>query len=277
MSFIETVKSAIYDPDFYENIKKRKLSTTLKYFFLLILALTTINTIILAYELGVKAPQEIRDSVYQGVSSFPADLEVNIDEGQVTTTAQEPFFVPMPKQETEEYKGMNNLLVIDTKTPYSSTQFNQYKTLMWLTKDSLFYANREFDNRSVSLTDVENIKINKQFVQDLAGKINPWLNFVGPVLIILTFIGLYLGFTFNLIYFLLLAVLVFFLSKIFKWGLGYSASYKTAVYASTLAFIVDLTLFNTGLYTGFFGFPFLFTLTTLCVVTINLQNFERKG
>lgn len=272
MGFFRTIRSSIYNPEFYSKINASSLGSALKYFFLLILSLTVVNTLILSYELGVKVPQEIRIALAQSVNSFPRDLEVNIDEGQVTTNAQEPFFVPIPQFEEElARENLNNLLVIDTKTPFSSSQFNQYKTLFWLTRDSLFYANREFDQRSVDLSKVENIKINRAFVEDLSQKLSPWLNWVGPVLILAASIGIFIGFTFKLVYFLILGVLIFFLSSIFKWGLNYSASYKTAIYASTLSLIVDLILFNTGIYTGFYGFPFLFTLTSLCISTINFQ------
>jgi len=278
MGFFKKIKSSVFDPHFYAQIKHQGLWAALKYFFLFILLLVSINTVLLAYDLGVKIPQEIKNFINESVNSYPSDLEVNIDEGQVSTNAQEPFFVPLPGGGIDGgSSAVNNLLVIDTQTPFSSTQFDQYKTVFWLTKDSLFYANREYDQRSIALKDVDNFTINKAFVQSLTNTISPWLTLVGPGLIILTVIGLFLSYTFNLIYFLLLAVLIFFLSAIFKWGLNYSTSYKTAIYSSTLAFIIDLILFNTGIYTGFFGFPFLFTLIALCITTINLQNLNQKS
>lgn len=278
MGFFNKIKSSVFDPDFYSKIKHQSLASALKYFFLFILLLSTVNIVIIAYELGVKIPGEIKLSVNNAVSSFPPDLEVSLDDGQVTTNAPEPYFIPFPEMDKETgYSGLNNILVIDTKTPFTSAQFDQYKTIAWLTKDSLFYQNREFDQRSLDLSKFDDISINKAFVRDLVNKITPWLNYLGPVLILFTFIGMFIGFSFSLIYFLFLAVLIFFLSSIFKWGLNYSASYKTAIYASTLAFILDLILLYTGSFTGFYGFPFLFTLTALCIATINLQNFDKKS
>lgn len=278
MGFFKTLRSSIFNPEFYSGIPKSSLSSSLKYFFLLILILTLVNILALSYELGVKVPQETINFVNQSISSFPQDLEVDIDEGRVTTNAPEPYFVPFPETDTQSFgDSIHNILVIDTKTPYSATQFNQYKTLVWLTEDSLFYQSREFDQRSIDLSKVENIKINRQFVEGLVNTVSPWFKLIGPLLIVLVFIGLFLGLTFKLVYFLILAVLIFFLSSIFKWGLNYSASYKTAIYASTLSLVVDLILFNTGVYTGFYGFPFLFTLTSLCIATINLQNTDKRG
>lgn len=277
MGFLKNIRSSFYNPGFYAEIKNQSLGKSLKYFFGLISLLTLINVLILSYELGVKVPREIKDFINQTVNSIPQDLEVIIDNGQVSTNSQEPLFIPFPQFEKEiREDSLNNLLVIDTKTPFSATQFDQYKTLLWLTKDSLFYQNEELDQRSLNLSKFDNIAINRNSIEGWVGKINPWLKFVGPGLILVVFTGLYIGFTFNLLYFLFLAVLIFFLSSIFKWGLNYSSSYKVAIYSSTLSFLIDLVLFNTGIYTGFFGFPFLFTLTSLCIATINLQNFDKK-
>lgn len=277
MGFLKTLRSSIYNPEFYSGLKNQSFASSLKYFFTLILVLAALNTLILSYELAVKVPGEVKNFVSQSVNSFPADLKVDIDEGQVTTNVTEPFFIPFPQfKEDVNRENLNNILVIDTKTAFSASQFNQYKTLFWLTRDSLFYQNREFDQRSIDLSKVENFKINRAFVLDLVGKINPWLNWIGPFLILAVFIGLFLGLSFKLVYFLFLAVLIYFLSSIFKWGLNYSASYKSAIYASTLSLFVDLILFNTGIYTGFYGFPFLFTLTSLCIATINLQNSDKS-
>lgn len=277
MGFFQTIKSSIYSPEFYSKIKDKSLGSILKYFFLLILLLAILNTLILSYELTVKIPGEVKNFIVQTINAFPPDLVVEIDKGHVTTNAQEPFFIPFPSFEGDMGRqNLNNVLVIDTKTPFSSAQFNQYKTLFWLTKDSFFYENREFDTRSIDLSNVDNIKIDYNFVQDLTSKIYPWLNVIGPILIFAVLLGLFIGFSFKLIYFFILAVLIFFLSSIFKWGLNYYTSYKTVVYASTLGLFVDFILFNTGAYTGFYGFPLLFTLTSLCVATVNLQNYDKR-
>ncbi len=277
MSFLQTIKSSVFNPEFYSKIKDQSFGSVLKYFFLLILVLTFINSLLLSYEIIITVPGEIRKFVNGTLNSFPADLEVSIDNGQVSTNTNEPFFVPLPSFGSGEQSKLNNILVIDTKTPYSATQLNQYKTLSWLTRDSLFYQSREFDQRSIDLSKVENFTIDRQFVLNIVNKINPWLNFVGPLLLLLIFLGLFLGSGFILIYFLFLAVFIYFLSSIFKWGLSYSASYKTAVYASTLGLIIDIILLNTAPYTGFSGFPFLFTLVSLCIATINLQNVIKKS
>lgn len=276
MSFFGKLKSSIYDPDFYQGVKKIGLGSSVGYFFLFILILTLVNTLVLFYDLTVRVPKEIENAIIETIDSYPPELEVSVTQGKVSTNAQEPFFVPFPNGESQiNQESLNNILVIDTQTPYSAAQFDQYKTMFWLTQDTLFYRDdNRFEQRSIDLTEAPNLTINKDFINGWVDKINPWFKFIGPTLLVISFIGMFIGFSFSLIYFLFLAVLIFFLSSIFKWGLNYSASYKTAVFSSTLSFILDLVLFNTGFYTGFFGFPFLFTLTSLCVATVNFQNHK---
>lgn len=273
MRFFRTIKSSVYDPEFYKNLSKKGLGSSIGYFFLIAIFLTIINSLVLARDLLVTAPQELRKAITEAVNSYPSDLVVEINDGKVSTNAPEPFFVPFPDGETESTgQNINNLLVIDTKTAYSAAQFEQYKTLIWVTQDTVFYQdNNEFSQRSIDLSKVGHFKVDRDSVNSWVETINPYLRFVGPMLLAIVGVGMFIGFSFNLVYFLFLAVLIFFLSSIFKWGLKYGDSYKTAIYSSTLAFFVDLVIFNTGFYTGFFGFPFLFTLISLCVTTINFQ------
>ena len=273
MGFFNTLKSAVYDPEFYKRIPKIGLGSAIGYFFLLALIFTVLNAVFLSNDLLRKAPEELKKAISEATSSYPEDLVVELNQGRVSTNTREPFFVPFPEGETEvDGEDINNLLVIDTTTPYSAAQFEQYKTLIWVTQDSVFYRDsNEFQQRSIDLSEMENIKVDKDFINYWVGQVNPWLVYVGPGLLLIVTLGMFIGFAFNLVYFLFLAVFIFFLSSIFKWGLGYGDAYKTAIYSSTLAFIVDMVIFNTGIYTGFFGFPFLFTLISLCVTTINLQ------
>ncbi len=279
MGFLKTIRSSIYDPEFYKNISKRGLGSSIGYFFLIALLLTIINGLVLANGLLVAAPKELTKAISDTVNAYPADLVVEIKDGKVSTNTEEPLFVPFPEGGTEvEGKTINNLLVLDTKTPYSASQFEQYKTLIWVTEDTIFYQdNNEFSQRSIDLSEVKNFKVDRGTINYWVQVINPYLKFVGPTLLAIVILGMFIGFSFNLVYFLFLAVLIFFLSSIFKWGLKYGDSYKTAIYSSSLAFFVDLIIFNTGLYTGFFGFPFLFTLISLCVTTVNLQNNNSKS
>lgn len=279
MDFFKTLKSSVYDPQFYRNISKRGLSSSIGYFLLVALLLTIVNGLLLANDLLVTAPRELAKGITDAVNAYPANLVVEINNGKVSTNAEEPLFVPFPEGGTEiDGKNINNFVVVDTKTAYSSAQFEQYKTLVWVTEDTIFYQDsNEFSQRSIDLSEVNNFKLDRETINYWVEVINPYLKFVGPTLLAVVVLGMFIGFSFNLVYFLFLAILIFFLSSIFKWGLKYGDSYKTAIHSSTLAFFIDLAIFNSGFYTGFFGFPLLFTLISLCVATINLQNTVSKS
>ncbi len=277
MNFLQTIKSSVYNPQFYESLKKKSLGSTIKYFFLLILIVTLLNVLLLSYSLLVQIPQDLKVFINQAVTSYPSDLVVEINNGIVSTNAEEPFFVPFPATDQEASEGYNNLIVIDTKTPYSAAQFTQYKTVGWLTRDSFFYqSNNNNEQRSMALTEIGNFILNKDLVNEWVSKASPWLNAVGPLLMIFMFLVFFIGLTFKLLYFFILAALIFILSAVFKWELTYKTSYITAIYAATLGLFMDTAVIATSTYTGFTGFPFLFTLITLCVATVNLQNSPRR-
>lgn len=279
MDFFKTLQSSVYNPQFYRSISKRGLGSSIGYFLLVALLLTIVNGLLLANDLLVTAPRELTKGITDTVNAYPANLVVEINNGKVSTNAEEPLFVPFPEVGTEiDGKKINNFVVVDTKTAYSAAQFEQYKTLVWLTEDTIFYQDsNEYSQRSIDLSEVNNLKLDRETINYWVEVINPYLKFVGPTLLAVVVLGMFIGFSFNLVYFLFLAILIFFLSSIFKWGLKYGDSYKTAIHSSTLAFFIDLVIFNSGFYTGFFGFPFLFTLISLCVTTINLQNTASKS
>lgn len=274
MSFFRNIKQAVYSPAFYKRIPDQTLGQALKYFFLLILILTVFNLIPLFYSLFITIPQEVKNFITQSSNYYPQELEVKIEKGTVSTNVTEPYLIPLPESEEATVDSLNNLLVIDTKTPYSATQFDQYKTVAWLTKDTLFVQGSESrpDIRAVQLSQIKDLKVNKDVINSLISNVLPWVNILGPILIILVFFGLFIGLTLTLIYLLILALLVLFLSKIFKWGLTYGESYKILLFASTLGLLINLLFNLTSPFTDFHGFPFMFTLITLAVITINLQN-----
>lgn len=267
MKFFQTIKSSIYSPIFYSGINKKSFKTAFGYFLLLILILTFINTLNLIKPVAIIFPAELQKGIVGVADCFPKNLEVNINNGQLATNQTEPYFISCTNL---GLKPGENLVVIDTKTPFSAEKFAEYKTPVWVTKSSIISKKDSFETRSYSLTEVKNYKLNKQVADSYFQTIKPWFNFVGPILLIISFVGIYIAYLLKLIYLLILAVLIWVLSKVFKHTLSYSQSYKTGLYAITLGLIIELGVNLTGRFTHFYGFPFMFTIISLGVVTVNL-------
>ncbi len=266
MKFFQIIKNSIYSPSFYSQISQKSFGKSIGYFLLLVLILTAIKSFTLIGPLIFELPNQLQTIIKETVNCYPKDLEIKISKGQVTTNIQEPYFV-----ESCEIEQETNLilLVIDTKTPYSPAQFDKYEARLWLTNDSIFVKRNNYETRSYNLSKIKDFKLNKDSVESFSNMVSPWLKFVGPAVMFVAFIGIYLSFNIRLIYLLFLAAVLWLLSKLFKKTLSYGQSYKLGLYAITLGLIVELLVSLTSNLTRFSGFPFMFTLITLGVVFIN--------
>lgn len=266
MNFLKTIGNSIYSPEFYSTVLNKSFKQIIIYFLLLILLLTIIRLVTLINPLLIEAPKALQGFATDVINCFPNDLEVKITSGQVTINAPEPYFI----SDCKATDNKQNLVVIDTKTPFTSSQFEEYKVAAWVTKDSVVYNRNNYETRSYSLTKINDYKLNKEVLNSYYNMATPYLKFIGPILLLLALAGIYLSYDFRLIHLLVIAVLILVMGKIFKQNLGFSQSYKLGLYAITLGLIVDLIVGITGQWTHFYGFPFMVTIITLAVVLVNL-------
>lgn len=272
MWFFNTVKNSIYSPVFYKEIPKSSFWRAYGYFSLLILIFAIIRTIIFTPTV-FNFRDMLKVWVEQGASYYPEELEVTLENGQARSNVKEPYFIPVPGgAQMFEDKPLSNLIVIDTVTPFSASAFNKYDTLVWLSKDAVFYKNNN-EIRAADLTQIKDpITINKKLVNDFVAMVVPWFVYVGPVLIALVFVGLYIFYNSTLFYLLILSLGILLLSRIFKWGLSYGQSYKVGIYAITAGIFVNTGFSITEQWTTISSFPFLFSIITLSVVYINFRD-----
>ncbi|HUQ84911.1 MAG TPA: DUF1189 family protein [Candidatus Limnocylindrales bacterium] len=261
MDFFKKVQNSVYSPEFYKKIPKQSFGTALKYFLLLTLLFTVLRSIAPVWNFITVGQKEIEKFTKNAVNIYPSDLTINIKDGKVSTNATEPYFVPIPEDKTK-----SNLIVIDTKTPFSTTQFNQYKTVAWVTKDSIFVKGDEQGQlRTIDLSEAEDFTLNKTFVDSIVARISPWLMLIAPLAIAGIVFFVFLSNIFMLVSLLFIALLIWLLLKIIKKPLKYGESYKVGMYALTLGFFVDFLKEVLNLP----GFPLMHTSLTLLVVLFN--------
>lgn len=265
MNFLKTIGNSIYSPEFYANLSKKPFKDGIRYFFLLILLFTIIHLITLISPLLIEAPTMIGGATQNIVNCFPKELEVKITNGQLSANTQEPYFISSCEGDKSQ-----NLAVIDTKTPFSPQKFDEYKVGAWITKDSIIFKKNDYETRTYSLTKIKDYKLNKEVLDSYQKILQPYLKFIGPILLLLSFVGIYLSYTFRLIHLLIISLLIWLLTKIFKTDLTYGQSYKIGLYAITVGLIVDLVVNLTSRWTYFHGFPFMVTIFTLTAVLVNL-------
>lgn len=268
MNFFRTILHSIYSPLFYADIPSKSLKSALGYFVLLILLLTIVQTATVIKPIFYDTSKNIKLVVDEVVNQYPKELEIKVSGGQVTTNVTEPYFIPF----SEGSNRFKNLIVIDTKTPYSATQFNAYQSVVWVTKDSIFYKdNNSLQTRSLDVSQLGDFTLNKQLLNNLVDQFSPWIKFIGPILFVFAILGFFILYSFRLVHLLLLALVIWLLSTIFKWSLNYSSSYKVGLYAMTLAFLVEILAGILKLPT----FSFMFTLLTFIIVLVNILQAKR--
>lgn len=263
MNFFKTITNSIYSPEFYKTLPKKSFQSSFGYFFLLILLITTVKAITLINPLVVQLPGELSSITNSFVNCFPRDLEVKIINGEVKTNVEEPYLIPYCSSD-------KNLVMIDTKNPFSPEKQAELNVSIWVTKDSVFFKKNDYETRSYSLKEVKDLTVNQASVKVLSEKISPYFKFVGPVLLVFVCIGLYLGYTFRLVYLLFIALLIMLISKITKQKFSFGQSYKVSMYAITFGLLAELTLGITHRWTNLDGFPFMVTIFTLTAVFLNL-------
>lgn len=271
-NFFQTIKNSIYSPEFYSQIPQKSFKNAFSYFFLLILSLTLIRTIFLIDPLVNKAPQQFKNGIEQLINCYPNDLEIEVSQGgQASSSAKQPYFVSC---EGTKQASESAILVVDTKTPYSKDQFDKYKAVAWLNKDSLIIKSTDVEIKTYDLSKVKNFKLNKTVIDSTYSSASKYFVYIGPVLVLLSFLLIYSGYVLNLVYLLLLSLILLLLSSILKRDFSYPQIYKIGIYAITLPFIVEFVVALLKPWTYFAGFPFMFSLIILGVIAINFNIFN---
>jgi hypothetical protein len=266
--FFQTLQSALYSPPFYKEQLTKPLGGAFRFYFVFLVGISLLHVLLtLPVFLGLQTG--FKQTISQFVSSYPQELDVKVKNGTVSTTAHEPYIVALPPSDTSANQP-KNAFVIDTKTPYSSKQFQTYDVLAWVTKDTVYYQDGEKQIKSFDLHQISNLHVNREIITDIWQKAQPYMVWVGPGLAFIVFIGLLLGGVFRLVYLLILAAIVILLGKITKQQLLFKQSYAVLLYAVTLPLIITAVLSILGAFNLFHGIAFSFTLLTLLSVIVNL-------
>ncbi len=269
MSFLKKVKSSVYDPLYYSEILNMNFGGSLKYFFKLSLLLALVGAVYLSFVSIPKVNSFISTFGDRVVDAYPAELEVRLKNGLVSTNVVEPYIIPLPKDDfNSEYSKSNyeNLIVIDTKSDLSLDKFNAYNTVVLLTKNAVLTR----DKGKITITELKgtsDLTINRDKLVYWVGKVTPFVKKLPYIIPVIVFTGLFLYFAFSLFYLLFVALLVFIIGKIRKLGLSYKKSYQISLHAITLPLILS----TVSLFINIKMFRFVPTIILLVVVWVNLK------
>jgi hypothetical protein len=268
--FFDLVRRSIYAPPFYAALPARSGGAAFGYF----VALTAVLALLFGLTL---LPGLIAFHTRAGVAletalaTYPDELVVEVRDGEASANVPQPYLVPMPPS-WRDADSPANLLVIDTTQPFNFAQRNRYDTVALLAQDALVFKDDNGSDRSLDLAQLaseEPFTIDKAMVLTVGDYARPWFRFIGPVLVPLAVGGVWLAYLFRLLYLALFAFVIWLLGRLVGQHFGYGGSYKVGLHAMTLALLVDVVVALSRTWTGFGGFPFMFSLITAIVVLVN--------
>ncbi len=274
MKFFKNIKNSIYGPDYYSSVTTKPFSYSFKYYLLFVLLISLVSTIILCFKV-IPAVKPILDTVTGEILEYyPDELSITIKGGEASTNVQEPYFIKLPEEwggEREEV-GIENLLAINTKKEFSIEDFRSYNAVCYLAKKSLTCYDEDRTMQIIPLSEMPDMTIDENLISSLAGKIEPFLKIIYPLIALAIFLGLFIMLLFRLVYLLIAALLIWIVAKIRKAGVGYKKSYQLGIQLMTLPIIITLPVkYLLSLAKINLSFPFLFTILLILVAAVNLK------
>ena len=272
VNFVRMVANSIWSPRTYAEIANVPLGRALRYFFVLALLLTVIRLVPFIVGGLVLLP-----AVTTGLADvYPPDLELRVTKGVVTTNVNEPYFIPMPEY-VALADGPRNIVVIDTKTPPSLDQLDEFQAAAWVHSDAV-YVRGEVAGELVPIPIDEDadLVLDRTTFEGYVADAQPWMLVLGGVGLAGALVALYASFMLRLLYMLAAAFLIFGMSRVLAYRWSYADSYKAGLFAMTAAFLVDLAVDVAGLVSPIAGFSNMFTIVTVATVTLNLAVARRR-
>lgn len=260
MNLLYTIRRSIFSREFYAQVPGTGLKSGFKYLLALFLAVALLAVIRMIPVIFTLLSQETADSI---VSSYPPGLVVTLAAGQVSVNQPEPIYIGKGVGSMEQ----KHMLVIDTASPFTGSQFDDYSTVALIKKD--FAVVRDGEGSKIRrFASSDNFTLTQEKLEGWARTASPYLQPLAFAAVVLLFLSiLFFGSAYTALYLLLPAGILFLVRQIIKKPMPYKSLYKVTLYAATFPIIVSSVV-------GFFGgaMPFLaFTMLLLLVAIVNLS------
>lgn len=273
--FFDVLVKSLTKFDFYNEIKKTKLSFSLKYLFFLFYLTSLVGSIFFAVSLSAfvlpKVPSFISTLSAKANSFYPEGLEVNIKDGKVTTNQKEPYYIST-LDSLGLSKNFDHLITINTKADPSNIK--DEKTAVLITKDSVVTMESDSSYKVYPIDTKANYKIDKDVYTKLVSQVLPYLRYIEPGIIVIViillliwpFIGAAFSMFWELIYLLIFSAVFFLVLKIMKKELAFKKLYQLTIHAATLPILLGLVVSSLGIQMPpFLGSAILFVYMILVV------------
>lgn len=257
--FFNDLAKSIYGPAFYTEARSGSLKKAFGYFFKLALLAALLLTVILGVRIGPALSRILSpDGITQVVNVFPADLQIMVKKGQVSSNMKEPYAVPFPPDLKTAYRNSSalpeNIFVLDTGAPATVDSFDRSKTLILLTKEYMITQKNNGRELSIQrLSSFPDMTLDRQSIAGWLAQVQPFFKFVIPFLLVSAFAVLFIS---NSIGYLLIVLILSFIAwlvfKLRKSVFRYAELYKLGLYATTLAIAADVIFSLIGLHLSWY-------------------------
>ena len=263
MHYLRAIRSTLYDPAFYMQVKKRGIEAPIKLYAIVVSVGMTIIAIALYASVVPLAFSNTLDNLQ---AAYPDVLVVTLAGGELSINQQTPYYV----KNTVIPRGPENLVVFDIDDTLKGSAKDN--AAFFFVKKTYVVAGDDGEERVRSFPDhVGTTTIAKSDVTEMVEKVRPY--FKSAVLIgglflavLLTLMGTLAIVIVHVVYTTVPALLVYLLSLIRKERLTYKESYVVAMYA-TIPVVIAVFLVSRVVPLP----PFTYTFLVLLVAIINLS------
>lgn len=269
MQFFRDIIQSLYGPDYFRTLPSRGMWYSIRYFALLVLCIALITAGYMAPSIITGVNRFVSDSTQTLLTKYPDKLQVQIAKGQVSTNVQEPFFLSVEKRASED--DLKNILVIDTKSPFSEERFASYSAYAWLSNNAVYISNGSDGGFSTqSLKEVSDITVNKQEIEKTIAAVKPYFGLLAPLMIVALCLVVFLVQFIAILYLWILSVVFRFIAQMFSISLGYENAFQLTLHAATIGLILDLLVQVLRPVLNIPQIPFMFTVVTFISFSMNV-------
>jgi len=267
-NILTKIKDSIYSPTYYRELTREPFSYSFKYllvFGLIFALLVLIKSSVLYLPKFNEILSKIGPTI---IESYPAELEVNVKSGNISTNVTEPYFIKTPSSIKGSTRGNNiqnqaeNFITIDTKSEPNVENLEKFNTTILITKNYVIYKDMNSKITSQSIKGLPDFVVNRNMVSQMTQKMTPYFKILLPLFAVFIFIGAFLSVLLNMIYLLFIALLVWLIAVIKKAGIGYGKSYQFAMHLMTLPILLSLIPYSV---------PYQYSLLLLILAALNIN------
>lgn len=242
-TFLYSLQKSFTSPSYYADILRAPFSFSLKYFLFYFFLYAVVGTVFLGIQIVPPMDRFLSVLPQRIESVFPAELEIVIKDGELSTNVSEPYSVPLKVLEdafsdqvlgaSTVYGPVENLLVIDTKGRIED--FHKYQTMMLLTRTHVIVYDKNDAVKMYSLDSSMDVTINRALVSSAVQKITPYIKYVVPATVTVIFLFFLICMPgYYQFYLMFFALLFWILSRISRLDISYFKSYQLGMHMCTI-------------------------------------------